>query len=96
MATSILTQLITLADNHTPSQRKIWGIGAGVIALAMGVAHIVLAAWSVHKGHPFLPLEFGTGGAALLTILVALPMSLAKAMQILPDTTCPPNEGGDA
>jgi hypothetical protein len=92
----LLNQLTTLADNRTPSQRKIWGVGAGIIALAMGIAHIALAAWSVHKGHPFTPLEFGTGGAALLTILVALPMSLAKAMQILPDTTCPPGEGGEA
>jgi hypothetical protein len=91
---SMLTQLITLADNHTPSQRKIWGVGAGMIALAMGAAHIGLAAWSVHKGHPFAPLEFGTGGAALLAILVALPMSLAKSMAMLPDTTCPPE--GDA
>lgn len=92
----LLNRLTTLADNHTPSQRLIWAMGAGIIALAMGVAHIALAAWSVHKGHPFDALSFGTGGAALLTILVALPMSLAKAMQILPDTTCPPGEGGDA
>lgn len=88
---SMLTQLITLADNHTPSQRKIWGVGAGIIALAMGAAHIALAAWSVAKGHPFDALSFGTGGSALLAILVALPMSLAKAMQILPDTTTAPD-----
>lgn len=87
---SVLNQLTTLADNHTPSQRKIWALGAGIIALAMGVAHIVLAAWSVQKGHPFDALSFGTGGAALLGVLVALPMSLAKAMQIVPDTTVAP------
>lgn len=93
-AIDLLRQITTLADNQTPSQRKIWAVGAGLIALAMGVAHIALAAWSVHKGHAFTPLEFGTGGAALLGVLVALPMSLAKSMQMVPDTTT--TEGGEA
>jgi hypothetical protein len=90
-AASLLNKLSTLADNRTPSIRKIAAIAAALVALAMGVAHIALAAWSVHKGHPFAPLEFGTGGAALLGVLVALPMSLAKAMQIVPDTTTAPD-----
>jgi hypothetical protein len=91
-AGELLNQLSTLADNRTPSIRKMVAIAAALVALAMGIAHIALQAWSVAKGHPFTPLEFGTGGAALLTILVALPMSLAKAMQIVPDTTCPPGD----
>jgi hypothetical protein len=88
-ARDLLNKLSTLADNRTPSIRKIVAIAAALVALAMGIAHIALQAWSVANGHPFTPLEFGTGGAALLTILVALPMSLAKAMQLVPDTTTP-------
>jgi len=94
MAPSILKQLLTLADNNTPSQRKLWAFAAGVIILAMGVAHIALAAWSVAKGNPYDGLAFGTGGAALAAVLVALPVSLSKAMEMVPDTTAP-QPGGE-
>lgn len=93
MATSMLTQLITLADNHTPSQRKIWALAAGVIVLAMGVTFIGLSIWSVMVlGHNFDQLAFGTGGGLLATPLLGVPLALAKAMQLVPDTTTAPDE----
>ena len=88
---SMLTQLITLADNHTPSIRKISAVCAVVIILAMGVAFIGLSVWSVAKGHPFDQLSFGTGAGLLATPLMAVPLAIAKAMAWVPDTTTAPD-----
>ena len=86
----IIQRLTTLADNRTPTLRKVLAFGVGTIGLAMGIAFIGLSIWSVAKGNPFDALAFGSGAALLLSPLTALPWSLGKAMQIVTDETEPP------
>lgn len=85
----LIKQLATHADNVTPSLRKILVLGIGSLGLAMGVTFIALSIASYLKTGAFDPAAFGTGAVQLLGALATLPLSLAKAMQLVPDSTTP-------
>lgn len=90
----LIKSLTTLADNVTPSLRKILAMGIGTLGLAIGVTFIGLSVYSTMTTGTFDPAGFGTGASLLLAALSTLPLSLAKSMELVPDTTVAPTEGG--
>lgn len=85
----LIKVLATHADNATPSLRKVLVLGIGTLGLGMGVAFIGLSVAAFLKTGAFDPSAFGTGAVQLLGALATLPLSLAKAMELVPDTTTP-------
>jgi hypothetical protein len=85
----LIKVLATHADNATPSLRKVLVLGIATLGLAMGVAFIALSVAAFIKTGAFDPSAFGTGAVQLLGALATLPLSLAKAMELVPDTTTP-------
>lgn len=92
LATLIKT-LATLSDNRSPSLRKILAMGVGTLGLCMGVTFIGLSVYSVVKTGSFDPSAYGTGASLLLAALATLPLSLAKAFEMVPDTSVAAVEG---
>lgn len=91
---SVVVQLATLADNFSPSLRKVLVLGIGTLGLMMGFTFIALSIYSTWKTGNFDMTGFGTGGSLLIAAMLPLPLALAKAMQWAPDTTVPASEEG--
>lgn len=88
----LVRKLGTLADDVTPSLRKVLAMSIGALGILIGLAFVGLSIFSTLKTGAFDPSNYGVGASALLAALAALPLSLAKSMQLVPDRTEPPVE----